>query len=116
VTDLDRVHVTDEVAFSEVMDRCRAAVHHAGVGTTVAAIRASLPQVVVSKGLDQSDTAAHVEAWPFPGAGRHHRLGPALRRVLSEPSFSQTGGGCRRLCRDEDGAAMSADIIESHLP
>jgi hypothetical protein len=23
------------------------------------------------------------------GAGRHHRLGPALRRVLSEPSFPQ---------------------------
>ena len=29
VTDLDRVHVTDYAAFSEVMGRCRAALHHA---------------------------------------------------------------------------------------
>jgi UDP:flavonoid glycosyltransferase YjiC (YdhE family) len=46
---LDDVHVTGYVAFSEVMQRCRATVYHAGVGTTVAAIIAGIPQVVVPK-------------------------------------------------------------------
>jgi rhamnosyltransferase subunit B len=120
VTGLDGVHVTDYVAFSKVMDRCRAAVHHAGVGTTVAAIRAGLPQVVVPKGFDQPDTAARVEALGIgvvvPWRKRHHGLGPALSRVLSETSFSQRAAALSACVRDEDGAALSADIIESHLP
>lgn len=82
VTGLDGVHVTEYVAFSAVMDRCRAAVHHAAVGTTVAAIRAGLPQVVVPKGFDRADTAARVEALGIglavPWQKRHRRLAPAL--------------------------------------
>jgi len=120
VTGLDGVHVTEYVAFSEVMDRCRAAVHHGGVGTTVAAIRAGLPQVVVPKGFDQPDTAARVEALGIglavPWHKRHRRLAPTLHQVLSEPLFGQQAAALGAVVREEDGATMSADIIESHLP
>ena len=120
VVGLDDVHVTEYVAFSEVMDRCRAAVHHAGVGTTVAAISAGTPQVVVPKGFDQPDTAARVEALGIglsvPWDKRHRRLTPALHRVLSEPRFSKRAAALGACVRQEDGAATSADAIESHLP
>ncbi len=120
VMGLDGVHVTEYVAFSEVLDRCRAAVHHAGVGTTVAAIRAGLPQVVVPKGFDQPDTAARVEALGIglavPWHKRHRRLAPALHRMLSEPRFGQQAAALGAVVREEDGATMSADMIESHLP
>jgi rhamnosyltransferase subunit B len=120
VTGLDGVHVREYVAFSAVMGRCRAAVHHGGVGTTVAAIRAGLPQVVVPKGFDQPDTAARVEALGIglavPWHKRHRRLAPTLHQVLSDPLFGQQAAALGAVVRAEDGATMSADIIESHLP
>jgi UDP-glucoronosyl and UDP-glucosyl transferase len=119
VTGLDGVHVTEHVAFS-AMDRCRAAVHHAGVGTTVAAIRAGLPQVVVPKGFDQPDTAARIEALGIglavPWRKRHRRLAPALHQVLSEPPFRRQAAALGAVVREEDGVTLSADIIETHLP
>jgi UDP:flavonoid glycosyltransferase YjiC (YdhE family) len=63
---------------------------NAGVGTTVATIGAGLSQVVVPRGFDQSDTAAHVEALgdgPGPSVVQAATIGWELRRVLSEPSF-----------------------------
>jgi rhamnosyltransferase subunit B len=120
MTGLDGVHVTEYVPFSEVMDRCRAAVHHGGVGTTVAAIRAGLPQVVVPKGFDQPDTAARVQALGIglavPWHKRHRRLAPALHQVLSEPPFRQHAAALGAVVREEDGVTMSASIIERHLP
>lgn len=93
------VHVTDYVPFGEVMDGCRAAVHHAGVGTTVAAIRAGLPQVVVPRGFDQPDTAARIEVLGIglsaPWGRRPRRLGSALHRVLTEPRFSEAAAAPR---------------------
>jgi rhamnosyltransferase subunit B len=115
----DDVHVTEYVPFSQVMDRCRAVVHHAGAGTTVATIRAGIPQVVVPRGFDQPDTAARLGALGIglsvPWNKRHRRLAPALHRLLSEPRFDQQAKALGARVRDEDGAALSADAIESHL-
>lgn len=47
----------DFVPYSAVLAQCRAIVHHAGIGTTLASMRAGLPQVVVPKSHDQPDTA-----------------------------------------------------------
>lgn len=43
----EQVHTVPFVPFSHVAPRCRAAVHHGGIGTTVAIVRAGIPQVVV---------------------------------------------------------------------
>ncbi len=99
------------------MTRCRAVIQHAGVGTTVAAIRAGVPQVVVPKGFDQPDTAARVEAlgiglavaWPQ----RHRRLAPALHPLLSERGFLDRATTLAAHIRGEDGAELTADVIDS---
>jgi UDP:flavonoid glycosyltransferase YjiC (YdhE family) len=117
---VERVHVTDYAPFSVVMPRCQAVIHHAGVGTTVEAIRAGIPQVAVPRGFDQPDTAARIEtlgigvsvAW----RKRHRELAPALYRILSEPSFAERAAALGAQVRTEDGALASARAIERHLP
>jgi rhamnosyltransferase subunit B len=119
VAGLDGVHVTEYAPFSAVMGRCVGAIHQAGVGTTVAAIRAGIPHVVVPRGFDQPDTAARIEALGIgaavPWPKRHRKLATALHRVLSEPHFQERAATLGTNVRDEDGAARSADVIERHL-
>jgi rhamnosyltransferase subunit B len=116
---LDGVHVTEYAPFSAVMARCLGAIHHAGVGTTVAAIRAGIPHVAVPRGFDQPDTAARIEALGIgavvPWPKRHRKLATALHRVLHEPHFQERAATLGTNVRDEDGAARSADVIERHL-
>ena len=47
-----------------------------GVGTTVAAIRAGLPQVVVSIGFDPPDTVAHAKRWRIGRQPSHRPICP----------------------------------------
>jgi rhamnosyltransferase subunit B len=51
----------DYLAFSEVLPRCAALVHHGGIGTTAQAIAAGIPQVIRPMAHDQPDNAARVE-------------------------------------------------------
>ncbi|MEV0075212.1 nucleotide disphospho-sugar-binding domain-containing protein [Nocardia neocaledoniensis] len=48
-----QVAVIDQVDHAEVLPRCVAAVHHGGAGTTAAALRAGVPQVICSVQADQ---------------------------------------------------------------
>jgi rhamnosyltransferase subunit B len=49
------------LAFSKVLPRALALVHHGGIGTTAQAIAAGIPQVIRPMAHDQPDTAARVE-------------------------------------------------------
>jgi UDP:flavonoid glycosyltransferase YjiC (YdhE family) len=78
---------------TEVMAHCAAVVGHGGFGTTMAALAAGVPQVVVPLfSFDQRINATHVEAL---GAGVHVEGGPAamaavpdaVARLVREPSF-----------------------------
>jgi rhamnosyltransferase subunit B len=117
---VDAVHVTDYAPFSVVMPRCEAVIHHAGVGTTVEAIRAGIPQVAVPRGFDQPDTAARMEGLGIGVSvswrARQRKLAPALHRILSEPSFTERAAALGAQVRTEDGASASARAIERHLP
>ena len=65
----------DYLAFSEVLPRCAALVHHGGIGTTAQAIAAGIPQVIRPLAHDQPDNAARVE-----------KLG--IGATLSPPKFN----------------------------
>ncbi|MBC7300722.1 MAG: glycosyltransferase family 1 protein [Nocardia sp.] len=49
----DGVAITGQVDHAQVLPRCVAAVHHGGAGTTAAALRAGVPQVICSVQADQ---------------------------------------------------------------
>lgn len=83
----DRLLATGFVPLSSVAAGCAAIVHHGGIGTTYAALRAGLPAVVVPQAFDQPWNAKLVER---AGAGRSTvpaGVAAALRQVLDDPTM-----------------------------
>lgn len=95
-----------------------AVVHHAGAGTSAAALRAGVPSIPVTGIMDQ----------PF-WAKRMHDLGAAtapLRRVtltaddlaaalVAAPCHTERALQLSHLIRAEDGEGTAADIVAAHL-
>jgi rhamnosyltransferase subunit B len=55
-----RIFSTAFAPLSLVASRCLAAIHHGGVGTTIAILRSGLPQLVIPRGFDQPQTAVRM--------------------------------------------------------
>lgn len=95
--------------------RCAAVVHHGGIGTTHAALRAGVPQLVVPHLLDQYYTAHRLElAGVGRGlAGRHgvkaDALAGALTQVLAPAVVEKARGVAAGL--ERDGAARLVEAL-----
>ncbi|RQQ13879.1 glycosyltransferase [Burkholderia stagnalis] len=109
------------VPMRTLLPRCRALVHHGGIGTAALAYEAGIAQVVTPFAHDQFDNAQRVAAsgcgvrldGPVDGA----RLGAALARVLDDPAFAAHGARARAaLAAAPDGCARAADFIERFVP
>jgi rhamnosyltransferase subunit B len=98
----------DYAAFDSLFPRCRAVVHHGGIGTLSKALRAGLPQLIVARAYDQFDNAARAERLGF-GLGlsyrRLHRAPERLLQLLENPAHAERAQslGAR--------VASSADIV-----
>lgn len=112
------VFATRYVPFRQLLPRIVALVHHAGTGTTAAALRAGVPQVLVPTIFNQPDTAIRAERL---GVGRtvspeqftSERLTQALRNLLEDP---RTQYRCRetaaRFGAENEPAQFGADCVE----
>ncbi len=100
--------------------RCAVVVHHGGAGTTAAAVRAGVPQVVVPHAADQpywgrrmADLGVAAAAVP-----RKDLTAARLERAL-EVALSPTARAAARALgervRAEDGAGEAAALIDAHL-
>jgi rhamnosyltransferase subunit B len=116
----EHVHVAPFAPFNALAPRCCAAVHHAGLGTTVSVLSAGIPQVVVPRGFDQPDTAALLArigvARVVPWARRRTRLQPAIDRLLADPAMATRAAETAVEIGGVDGAALTADVIEAQVP
>ena len=119
--DSDRLLVRRFVPMRTLLPRCRALVHHGGIGTAALAFEAGIPQVVTPFAHDQFDNAQRVATSgagiridaPVDGA----RLGAALMRVLNEPEFAVYAERARALINAApDGCETAADFIERLVP
>lgn len=112
------VFVTDFVPFSTVASRCRAAIHHAGAGTTKAFVRAGIPQLAVPRAFDQPDTARDLERLgvgiTVPWRARRSRLSPAIAQLLKRTDLCARAKAVASALSD-DGAARAAALLESRL-
>ncbi|MGW4049962.1 glycosyltransferase [Streptomyces sp. NPDC004779] len=105
----------DEVDHRALFPRVAAVVHHGGAGTTAAAARAGVPQVVVPQAGDQPYWADRVaglgigvaHAGPDPAAGS---LSVALATALS-PATRARATAVRGAVRG-DGAAVAARLLD----
>ncbi|MBC9820796.1 glycosyltransferase [Terrabacter sp. MAHUQ-38] len=100
--------------------RCSVIVHHGGAGTTAAAVRAGVPQVVVPHAADQpywGRRMADLGVAPPPIARKD--LTPARLRVALEVALSvearRAAYALGEQVRAEDGAGDAARLVDAYL-
>lgn len=116
-----RVTLFPYAPYAEMFPQADAIVHQGGVGTTQAACYYGIPSVVVPRGFDQFENAAHVqrEGWGLrlmPGQFTPHGLKIRLERLLRSAEITAKVCALGALMRAEPGVARSADFVEAALP
>ena len=101
---------------SLVFPRCAAIVHHGGVGTTGAALRAGRPQLVIPFMGDQPDNAARITRLGLGATIPWHRYTAAraattLGNLLTDTATAQRARDIAPRISSEDGAARAAEEI-----
>jgi UDP:flavonoid glycosyltransferase YjiC (YdhE family) len=104
-----------------LFERCAAAVHHGGAGTTAAALRAGVPSVIVPHMLDQRAWAQRLRelgASPVPIPRRKlsaQRLRERIAAATDDPRFVRRTAALREQIAEEDGIANALDAFSAHL-
>ncbi|AWW37585.1 glycosyltransferase [Streptomyces cadmiisoli] len=113
----DNVRVERFVPYHHLLPHADLLVTNGGYGGVTAALSNGVPLVVASATEDKNEVGAHV-GWS--GAGVHlksgddleRRLGEAVRRVLSEPSFRARAERFGAEYRALNGPRRAAELIE----
>jgi rhamnosyltransferase subunit B len=113
-------HVVRFAPLSQVAPACCAAVHHGGIGTTVAVLAAGLPQLIVPRGFDQPQTAlrmrrlgvAETVPWTRASSGR---LARGLTRLLTTDAYRERAVAIAAALAGERGLKTALDAVEQLL-
>ena len=115
-----RVQIIPYAPYGDLFPQMDAVVHQGGVGTTQAACYYGVPSLIVPRGFDQFENAAHIqrEGWGLrllPADLSSTSLRLRLERLLTSPKIRTAAAdlGCRM--RAEPGVAHSADLVEAAL-
>ena len=114
----DHVRAAAYCSYSRVMPRGCATVHHAGIGTLAAAMRAASPEIIVPFANDEFDNAARAERLGIAITIKRRKLNArtladAITRATNDAMMNAR---CRALAdsmREENGAERAAAVIES---
>ena len=114
--DAGRVHVERFVPLDLVLPHCDFVVAHGGAGTTLAALAAGLPMVMIPQSADQfvnaeRAVAAGAALSVAPTAFDAHHLARAAHRVLHEPAFTDAATRIRRQIAGLPDAAQVAEAL-----
>ncbi|NUR38466.1 MAG: glycosyltransferase family 1 protein [Streptomyces sp.] len=116
--DGDDVLTIGDVPHELLFPRVAAVVHHAGAGTSAAALRAGVPAVPVPVTADQPFWAGRLAALgaaPGPIPFRSltaETLAEALGRVVRGQTYSRAAASAARLMAAEDGADTAVKAVE----
>ncbi|MER7578005.1 glycosyltransferase [Streptomyces sp. NPDC126514] len=101
-----------------IFPRAAAVVHHAGAGTTAAALRAGVPAVTVPMMADQPFWARRLAALgvspaPIPfGRLTAERLARAITEALGHPGYRERASALAGRMSAEDGAGIAVTLLE----
>ncbi|MFH8346182.1 glycosyltransferase [Streptomyces sp. NPDC018045] len=120
----DGILTVGEVPHALLFPRTAAVVHHAGAGTTAAALRAGVPAVPVPVTADQPFWAARLaavgagtDAVPFRALAQEEGgadlLAEAVARAVREPAHRAAATGIARRMAAEDGAGEVLKAVEN---
>ncbi len=115
-----RVQVIPYAPYGDLFPQVDAVVHQGGVGTTQAACYYGVPSLIVPRGFDQFENAAHIqrEGWGLrllPGDFSPTSLRLRLQRLLASPQIKAAAAALGHRMRAEPGVARSADLVEAAL-
>lgn len=116
--DGDDVLTIGDVPHELLFPRLAAVVHHAGAGTTAAALRAAVPAVAVPVTADQPFWAARIAALgaspvPIPFASlTAERLADALGHVTRRQTYARAAATVARRMATEDGAGQALKAVQ----
>lgn len=114
----DHVKVVDAVNYAAVFPACRAVVHHGGMGTIAAGLRAGVPMLILWTAPDQALWAAHVKRLKV-GSGRRFSsasqdsLVADLRTILDHEYVARAREVATRTTKPTESVANTADLLEN---
>ena len=116
-----RIQLIPYAPYADLFPLADAIVHQGGVGTTQAACYYGIPSVIVPRGFDQFENAAHVqrEGWGLrlmPGQFTPQGLKIRLERLLRTKEIQAKVQALGAQMRTEPGVVHSADLVEAALP
>jgi vancomycin aglycone glucosyltransferase len=118
LSEADDVLTIGEAPHDKLLPLVAAAVHHGGAGTTTAAFRAGIPQVIVPHILDQFYWGRRVEllgigprALPV-GALSDQALARRIAATLEAPAFSDRAKSLGLRAIGRDGVAAAVEYLE----
>lgn len=116
-----RVTLMPYAPYADVFPQADAIVHQGGVGTTQAACYYGVPSLVVPRGFDQFENAAHMqrEGWGLrlmPGQFTALGLKIRLERLLHSAEITANVQALGAQMQAEPGVTRSADLVEAALP
>jgi vancomycin aglycone glucosyltransferase len=119
IQEADDVLTVDNVPHSLIFSRVAAAVHHGGAGTTTAAARAGLPQILLPHILDQYYWAHHVEVLGLgPRALPVERvtadmLSDRISRAINDPLIRERVNRLAPLVAARNGVTAAVEHLEA---
>ena len=118
VPHFDHVKVVGAVNYAAVFPACRAVVHHGGSGTTAAGLRAGVPTLILSTGLDQTIWGAQVKRLKVGTARRfstttQKSLVADLRTILAPQYVTRAREIATRMTKPAESVAAAADLMEN---
>lgn len=100
------VHLVRSAPHRQVLECADAVIGHGGHGTTIKALAAGVPQVVVPLGRDQADNGARVEylgaGVRLPSRASSRSIATAVRRVLHDDVRASTVAARDRVLAEHD--------------
>lgn len=112
------VHLLSSIPHSWLFPRMAAVVHHGGVGTTAAGLRAGVPSVIVPFMGDQpfwGQRVAELGVGPPPILRKQltsQRLANAIGQSVTNPAMRQKAANLGQRLRAEDGVGTAVAIID----
>jgi UDP:flavonoid glycosyltransferase YjiC (YdhE family) len=117
VPQLEHVKVVGAVNYAAIFPACRAIVHHGGVGSTAASMRAGVPTLILWWEPEQSLRAAQLKRLKV-GSGRRFStttqksLVADLRTILAPQYAAQAREVATRMTKSAESVTAAADLLE----
>jgi UDP:flavonoid glycosyltransferase YjiC (YdhE family) len=117
VPHFEHVKVVGAVNFATIFPACRAVVHHGGVGTTAAGLRAGVPTLILSTDLEHRLWGARVKRLKVGTARRfstttQKSLVADLRTILAPQYVARAREIASQMIKSAVSVAAAADLVE----